>query len=64
MANPTDPHPVTPPPMRGGGCMIAAGAMIGPIVGLAFGETSIGLIVGVAIGIAGAITLTIFDRQR
>lgn len=60
----TDRAPLTPPPMRGGGCLIAAGLVIGPIVGLLFGQTSLGLFAGLVIGIVAAIVLTILDRRR
>jgi uncharacterized membrane protein len=60
----TDPRPKTPPPMRGGGCLIAAGLVIGPVVGLIFGQTSMGLFAGLAIGIVAAIVLTVLDRRR
>lgn len=52
------------PPVRGGGCLIAAGLLVGPIIGMAFGETSIGLVAGLAIGILAAIALTLADRRR
>jgi hypothetical protein len=60
----TDPTPFSPPPTRGGGCLIAAGLVIGPIVGLLFGQTSLGLFAGLAIGIVAAIVLTVLDRRR
>ncbi|MGL4313721.1 MAG: hypothetical protein ACRCSO_06985 [Sphingomonas sp.] len=37
---------------RGGGVLIALGAMIGPVIGLYTGQPSIGLLAGVAIGAA------------
>ena len=52
------------PPMRGGGCLIAAGLLIGPVVGMVFGETSIGLFGGLVIGLVAAVILTIVDRRR
>ncbi|MFZ4690695.1 MAG: hypothetical protein ACOYLS_15785, partial [Polymorphobacter sp.] len=56
----TPPEPTNSrPPMRGGGCLIAAGLVIGPIVGILFGETSIGLVAGLAIGVVLAIALTV-----
>ena len=58
-----DPAP-TRPPMRGGGCLIAAGLVIGPVVGLMFGQTSLGLFGGLGVGIAAAIVLTVLDRRR
>ena len=50
--------------MRGGGCLIAAGLVFGPIIGLTFGQTSLGLFGGLGIGIIAAIVLTIWDRRR
>nr|WP_310523937.1 hypothetical protein [Polymorphobacter sp.] len=50
--------------MRGGGFFIAAGLIVGPIVGAAFGQTSIGLVAGFVIGAVAAIVLTIADRRR
>lgn len=52
------------PPRRGGGCLIAAGVLIGPVIGVMFGETSIGLVAGLAIGILAAVALAVADRQR
>jgi hypothetical protein len=55
--------PATPrPPRQAGGCLIAAGLMIGPIVGLAFGQTSLGLIGGFAIGVLAAVVMAVRDR--
>lgn len=50
--------------MRGGGFLIFAGLVVGPIVGMMFGETSIGLVAGLAIGIVAAIGVAIADRRR
>jgi hypothetical protein len=66
MANNPPVIPDTPakPPRRGGGCLIAAGVLIGPVIGVMFGETSIGLVAGLAIGILAAVALAVADRQR
>ena len=67
MSTPEDdnsPFPRSPVPMRGGGCLIAAGLIVGPVIGMAFGQTSIGLVAGLVIGILAAIALTIADRRR
>lgn len=50
--------------MQGGGCLIAAGLIVGPAIGLMFGQTSLGLVVGLAIGIVGAVMVAVVDRRR
>lgn len=55
--------PESRPPQRAGGCLIAAGLIIGPIVGLAFGQVSIGLIGGLVIGVIAAIVMAVRDRR-
>jgi hypothetical protein len=55
------PQPETPP--AGGGCLIAAGLILGPIVGLLLGETSAGLLVGGAVGVVAAIVLALVQRR-
>lgn len=55
--------PESRPPQQAGGCLIAAGLMIGPVVGLAFGQTSMGLIGGFAIGVIAAIVMAVRDRR-
>jgi hypothetical protein len=59
----TDPS-VPPPPRRAGGCLIAAGLLIGPVVGIFFGQVSLGLVIGFGIGVAGAIALALADKRR
>lgn len=49
--------------MQGGGCLIAAGLVVGPIVGLLVGQTSLGLLTGLAIGVIGAIVVAVRDRR-
>ena len=56
--------PSSRPPMQGGGCLIAAGLVIGPIMGLLVGQTSLGLLAGLAIGVVGAIVIAVRDRRR
>ncbi len=48
---------------RGGGVLIALGAMIGPVIGLYTGQPSIGLLAGVAIGAALAAVIWLRDRR-
>ncbi len=66
MANNPSVNPDAPakPPRRGGGCLIAAGVMIGPVIGVMFGETSLGLVAGLVIGILAAVGLAVADRKR
>ncbi len=66
MANnpPSIPDAPAKPPRRGGGCLIAAGVVIGPIIGVMFGETSIGLIAGLGLGIVAAVVLAVLDARR
>jgi hypothetical protein len=52
------------PPSRGGGCLIAAGLIIGPVLGLMVGQTSAGLVIGGVIGVAAAIALAFADSRR
>ena len=61
-AMPSNP-PESRPPQQAGGCLIAAGLMIGPIVGLVFGQTSMGLIGGLAIGVIAAIIMAVRDSR-
>ena len=61
------PEPMPPPtprqPQQAGGCLIAAGLILGPIIGLAFGETSIGLVAGGLIGVVAAIVMAVMARR-
>jgi hypothetical protein len=61
---PSDPNLPGRPPVRGGGCLIAAGLVIGPMLGLMVGQTSAGLVIGGLAGVAGAIALAIIDARR
>lgn len=60
--------PSSPPPgpqsPKGGGCLIAAGLLLGPMVGVAIGQVSAGLVVGGLLGVAAALLLLLLDRQR
>lgn len=59
--------PVPPPaprkPQQAGGILIAAGLILGPIIGLAFGQTSIGLVAGGLIGVVAAIVMAVTNRS-
>ena len=62
---PNLPDPVSPPdpPRRDGGCLIAAGLILGPLVGLAFGQVSLGLVIGFGLGVAAAVAMALGDRR-
>jgi uncharacterized membrane protein len=63
MSNP--PAPSGPPstPRRAGGCLIAGGIMLGAIIGVMIGESSAGLLIGLGIGVAGAVAMVLMDRR-
>lgn len=61
MATPPTPNKNT---SSGGGCLIAAGLIIGPIGGLFFGEVSAGLIIGGIIGLFAAILWAVQDSRK
>jgi hypothetical protein len=57
-------RPAAPrPPQQAGGCLIATGLIIGPIVGLAFGQVSIGLIAGFSIGVVAAVMMAVREPK-
>lgn len=51
------------PPRRAGGCLIAGGLIFGPIVGLFFGQVSLGLVLGFGLGVAAAVAMALIDRR-
>lgn len=57
-----DQSPAPRKPQQAGGCLIAAGLILGPIIGMAFGQTSIGLVAGGVIGVVAAIVMTVSNR--
>lgn len=57
-----DKPPTLRKPQQAGGCLIAAGLILGPIIGWMFGETSIGLLAGGVIGGIAAIVMTLRNR--
>ncbi len=50
--------------LRGGGCLIAAGLIVGAAVGVFFREGSIGLVVGLVVGAVAALGFYLIDRRR
>jgi hypothetical protein len=62
MVVPAPRSPNSRPPQTAGGCLIAAGLIFGPIIGMAFGETSIGLVAGGVIGVLAAVAMAWRDR--
>lgn len=58
--------PVTPPPPapRGGGCLIAAGLVLGPVVGLFVGQVSAGLVAGGVLGVLAAVVMALAEKRR
>ena len=63
-SNSPDPDFPARPPARGGGCLIAAGLILGPALGLMVGQTSVGLVIGGVIGVVAAMALTFIDMRR
>ncbi|MEY2884474.1 MAG: hypothetical protein RL490_2198 [Pseudomonadota bacterium] len=63
MSQRPDVDPVPRPPQRGGGVLIAAGLLLGPIVGIMIGETSAGLIGGLILGVIAAVVMAIRDKR-
>lgn len=59
----TDPTP-NKNTTTGGGCLIAVGLILGPVVGLFFGEVSAGLFAGGVIGIIAAVAWAIYDSRK
>ncbi|KPF79881.1 hypothetical protein IP88_01190 [alpha proteobacterium AAP81b] len=62
-AEPRDAGPRGAEP-RGHGCLIAAGMLLGPVVGWFFGQVALGLVGGLLVGIAVAGAMTVLDRRR
>jgi mannose/fructose/N-acetylgalactosamine-specific phosphotransferase system component IIC len=48
----------------GGGCLIAAGLILGPVIGLFLGQVSAGLVIGGFVGIVAAILWAVQDSRK
>jgi hypothetical protein len=57
MASPT-------PSPNAGGFLIAGATILGAILGVVFGQPTIGTLVGAALGVAGALIVWLRDRAR
>lgn len=55
--------PSTPAP-RAAGAFIALGLIVGPLVGIGFGQPTIGLLAGFGVGLIFAIGQWLVDRAR
>ncbi|HEU4959944.1 MAG TPA: hypothetical protein VFT56_06010 [Sphingomonas sp.] len=56
---------MNPPPRSpaAGGCLTAIAVMLGVIVGLIFGQPTIGFLAGLAIGVVAAVMVWWVDRR-
>jgi hypothetical protein len=52
------------PSPRGGGALLAAGILLGLIVGAWLGEATLGVLAGTALGLATLLILWLADRRR
>lgn len=53
-----------PRPSAAGGFLVAAGALIGFVLGYVFYEPSAGLVIGFGLGVAAAVAIWLRDRNR
>lgn len=51
------------PAPRGYGCLIALCLMLGPAVGVVFGQAALGMLAGLVIGIIVALVATLAERR-
>lgn len=49
---------------QGGGFLIAAAVLIGAVGGVIAGQPSVGFVIGITVGVAGALLLWWRDRRR
>jgi hypothetical protein len=56
--------PSAPPQPRAAGVILAAAILIGAVVGVAQGQPSAGVIIGVGLGALIALLLWLWDRAR
>lgn len=60
-----EPHrPPSPKPSSGGGVFIALLTIAGAIIGGLMGQPSIGMLSGIALGVAIAVALWLTERKR
>jgi len=52
------------PPRRAGGFLIAMSTLVGAVIGVAFGQPSIGVIGGTGFGTGLALLIWLRDRER
>lgn len=51
------------PPRAAGGALIALGAVGGAVTGLFLGETTLGFLIGLAVGLLAALLIWLRDRR-
>ena len=61
---PQHPYERKPGSAKAGGFFIVAGLVVGVIVGLVYGQPSIGMVGGFTAGVAAATILWLFDRRK
>ena len=47
----------------GGGCLIFAGFILGAVIGIAYGQASLGVLIGVGLGVLLAIAVWLTGRR-
>lgn len=48
----------------GGGVVLMVALLAGALIGMSFGEPSLGLLIGLAVGLAGALVINRRDARR
>lgn len=56
--------PIDPKSPAGGGCLIFAGFLLGSFIGIAYGQASLGVLIGVGVGVLLAVILWLAGRRR